>query len=229
MQAAAWPRVFAIEEEEANMDDRRNPMARWSWAAILTGLAAHDAVAQSPDPPGAAAAPACTRRGRLHRMFHHTAHTLQDDFIGYPETFVEPPLGAYVNRQLAVQVSKADAHRFTLYLSDFLPDTDQFSPIGASRFNLMYSRLAGWSGPIFVEWTPDQPELAESRRRAILATLAAAGQPQPAERVLIGPSPYPGARGVEAINNYNNGVFRGLSAPVSFPLPPSFSSSMGVR
>jgi hypothetical protein len=203
--------------------------------AILAVAFARDAAAQSPGTPGAPdapaspAAPVCTRRGRLHRMFHHTAHTLQDDFIGYPETFVEPPLGAYVNRQFAVQVSKADPHRFTVYRSDFLPGTDRFSPIGASRFNLMYARLAGWSGPILVEWTPDRPELAESRRQAVLATLAAAGQPMPAERVLIGPSPYPGAMGVEAINNFTNTIGRSQSGSLGFPLPPAFSSSMGVR
>jgi hypothetical protein len=162
-------------------------------------------------------------------MFHHAAHTLKDDFIGYPDTFVEPPLGAYLNRQLAVQVSKADAHRFTVYHTDFLPGTDRFSPIGASRFNLMYARLPVWSGPIFVEWTPDQPELAESRRQAILATLASAGTEWPADRVLIGPSPYPGGTGAEAINNYNNAIGRGQAASVTFPLPPAFSSSMGVR
>ncbi len=211
------------------------PIARVSWAVILMALVGSDAVAQPPEPsaapvaPASTAAPVCTRRGRLHRMFHHTAHTLQDDFIGYPETFVEPPLGAYVNRQLAIEVSKADAHRYTVYHTDFLPGTDKFSPIGASRFNLMYGRLPAWSGPIFVEWTPDQPELAESRRRAIVTTLASAGMEWPADRVLIGPSPYPGAMGVEAINVYNNTIGRSQAASLSFPLPPAFTSSMGVR
>jgi hypothetical protein len=220
------------------MDERRKAITRWSWAAVLVSLVAVDVAAQPPAPPadppapGAPAATAeqvCTRRGRLHRMFHHTAHTLQDDFIGYPETFVEPPLGSYVNKQLAVQVSKADAHRFTVYQTDFLPGTDRFSPIGASRFNLMYGRLAAWPGPIFVEWTPDQPELAEARRRAILSTLAAAGSTVPAERVVIGPSPYPGAIGTEAIGHYNNMLGRSQAASVSLPLPPTFSSSMGIR
>jgi hypothetical protein len=211
------------------------PFAGWSWAAILAGLMAGEAAAQVPDPPASPAAPAppvapvCNRRGRLHRMFHHAAHTLQDDLIGYPETFNEPPLGAYVNRQFAVQVSKADAHRFTVYHTDFLPGTDRFSPGGAARFNLMYGRLPAWSGPIVVEWTPDQPELADSRRRAILATLTSAGMDWSADRVLIGPSPYPGGLGIESINNYTNMIGRGQQAPITFPLPPAFSSSMGVR
>lgn len=210
---------------------------RWLRAAILVGLVATEASAQSPEPAAAAAPspaqsqsqPVCTRRGRLHRMFHHTAHTLQDDFIGYPENFVEPPIGAYVNRQFAIQVAKADPHRFTVYQTDFLPGTDQFSPIGASRFNLMYSRLASWPGPIYVEWTPDKPELAESRRQAILTTLAAAGTPIPADRVLIGPSHSPGAMGIETINNYHNTIQRSQTAALTMPPPPIFSSTMGVR
>ena len=124
------------------MDDRRNPMARWSWAAIVTGLVAHEARRSRPDAARRPARPGLHPPRRLHRMFHHTAHTVQDNFIGYPETFVEPPLGYLHQRQFAVQVAKADPHRFTLYQTDFLPDTDQFSPIGASRFNMMYVAAA---------------------------------------------------------------------------------------
>lgn len=223
------------------MDDRRKVIARWSWATVITSVVACEAMAQPPAPPGepalpgdpaapvAPATPVCTRRGRLHRMFHHTAHTLQDDFIGYPPAFVEPPLGSYINRQFAVQVSKADAHRFTVYQTDFLPGTDRFSPPGAARFNLMYGRLPAWTGPIFVEWTPDQPELAEARRRAILATLATAGTPIPADRVVIGPSPYPGAIGTEAAGHFHNMIGRSEQAVLSFPLPPTESARMGVR
>ena len=135
--------------------------------------------------------------------------------IGYPETFIEPPLGYYVREQMTMQVAKADPHRFTLYKTDFLPGTDRFSPTGASRFNLMFSRLNGWLGPVIVEWTPDEPGLAEARRQAVLATLQRAGRPIIPERVVIGPSPYPGASlsglaGTESVNNFNN---------VDHPLP----------
>lgn len=217
------------------MESRKHPIAGRAAAVILSTLVATEAAAQLP-PPGdepplsanPAAAP-CTRRGRLHRMFHHTAHTIQDDFIGYPPTFYEPPLGSYVNRQFAVQVSKADVHRFTVYQTDFLPGTDLFSPVGASRFNRMFGRLPAWDGPILVEWTPDQPGLAEARRKTILATLASAGTAVPPERVVIAPSPYPGALGVESSNFYNNMVGRTGAGTQGYPLPPTFSSSMGVR
>src|SRR5262245_21387504 len=119
------------------MDVRATRGASWFGAVVLAGMMVPGAADQPPDtaagPPGVSV---CHRRGRLHRMFHHTAHTLEDKFIGDPDAFIEPPLGAYVKRQFAVQVAKADPHRSTLYHSDFLPGTDRFSPIGASRFNL---------------------------------------------------------------------------------------------
>jgi hypothetical protein len=162
-------------------------------------------------------------------MFHHAAHTVQDKMVGYPENFVEPPLGYYVNEQLAVQVAKADPHRFTLYHTDFLPETTSFSPIGASRYNIMATRMPGWAGPITIEWTPERPELAEARRLAVVDTLLKAGQPAVASRVVIAPSPYPGARGIEAGHNFANTVSRGQLAAQGFVLPPTESASMGVR
>jgi hypothetical protein len=202
--------------------------ARWYCAVLLAALAPGDTRAQTPD-DSADSTPVCTRTGAIHRLFHRSAHTFQDKFVGYPETFKEPPLGAYVNEQFAVQVAKADVHRFTLYRSDFLPGTIQFSPNGASRFNIMFPRIASWPGPIIVEWTPDQPGLAQSRRLAVLATLQKLGRPIVAERVAIGPSPYPGSRGVEAANNYANTIVRTQNSAQSFPLPPTESSASGVR
>ena len=207
-------------------------VARWSLIIVILSMAPTPAPAQTPiqplaEPPGQA--PICNRRGRLHRMFHHSAHTVQDKMIGYPENFVEPPFGHFVNEQFAVQVAKADPHRFTLYHSDFLPGTNLFSPNGASRYNIMAPRMPGWVGPITVEWTPEQPELAESRRQAIAERLRRTGQPILADRVVVGPSPYPGAMGIEAANNFTNTVTRSqMSAPV-FALPPTETASMGVR
>jgi hypothetical protein len=192
---------------------------RQSCMAGILGLAPAAALAQAPEEPGQPTV--CTRRGRLHRMFHHTAHTLEDKFTGYPENFVEPPLGHYITEQFAVEVAKADTHRFTLYRSDFLPGTSLFSPIGASRFNIMATRIPGWLGPVTVEWTPEQPQLAQSRRQAILDTLSKAGRPIVAERVVIAPSPYPGEMGVEAINSYSNTLLRNQASASNFGLPPA--------
>ncbi|HEX3449614.1 MAG TPA: hypothetical protein VHS97_15275 [Isosphaeraceae bacterium] len=209
------------------MDKRASHIFRWSCVAATLGLAP-SAVAQVPvESDGQAVV--CSRRGRLHRLFHHSAHTLQDKFVGYPENFAEPPLGSYINEQFAVQVAKADTHRFTLYRSDFLPGTSQFSPVGASRYNIMATRMPGWVGPIRIEWTPEQPELAQARRRAIVETLNKAGQPIVADRVVIAPSPYPGAMGIEAMNNFNNTIARTQLAAPTFALPPIETAASGVR
>lgn len=89
--------------------------------------------------------------------------------------------------------------------------------------------MPGWVGPITVEWTPEQPELARSRRQAIVDILQKTGQPILANRVVVGPSPYPGALGVEAANNFTNLTTRGQMSAPTFPLPPIESASMGVR
>jgi hypothetical protein len=202
--------------------------AWWSCAVMIAGLVPAGTQAQSPD-DSTSSTPVCTRRGPIHRLFHHSAHTLEDTVVGYPETFREPPLGSFVNEQFAVQVSKADAHRFSFYRTDFLPGTNEFSPIGASRFNIMFTRIQSWPGPITVEWTPDQPGVDQSRRQVVLATLERLGRPIVAERVTIGPSPYPGAMGIEAANNFTNTITRSQAAATNFPLSPTESASTGVR
>lgn len=210
------------------MDRTRIQVVRWSCVTAILGLLPAGARAQAPVAGTPPPAP-CNRQGRLHRLFHHSAHTVQDKFVGYPATFIEPPLGYYLTEQLSVQVAKADTHRFTLYRSDFLPGTNLFSPAGASRFNIMFTRFPSWLGPISVEWTPEEPALAQSRRQAVLDTMERAGQPILAQRVVIIPSPYPGAIGTEATNNFANTVSRGQTASFSFPLPPTESASTGVH
>ena len=195
---------------------------------MAMGLLAGGVWAQTPDvsagPPQSGERP-----GLFHRLLRHSAYTVHDKIIGYPENFIEPPLGYYVREQMSMQVAKADPHRFTLYRTDFLPGTDRFSPTGASRFNLMYSRLQGWMGPVLVEWTPDEPGLAEARRQTVLATLQRAGRPIIPERVVISPSPYPGAMGVEAVNDFNTIMNRRQQAPMTYPLTPQAGIYTGQR
>jgi len=211
-------------------------MIRGSCAIVVFGLMPAIGRAQAPDgasgaevAPTPTPAPPCERRGPIHRLFHHSAHTLEDKFIGYPDTFVEPPLGFYVTEQLTLQVGKADSHRFMLYRTDFLPGTNVLSPIGASRFNIMVKRVCGYPGPVTIEWTPEQPAVAEARRQAVLAMLQQSGQPVVPERVVIGPSASPGGIGIEPVNFYNNMTIRSQMASPNFALPPIESASSGVR
>jgi hypothetical protein len=154
-----------------------------------------------------------------------------DHYVGRHDMFYEPPPGYYARRVFGTMKAKADPHRFTLYRTDFLPGTTRFSPVGATRFNLMASRLTGWLGPVVIEWSPDEPGLAEARRDCVVATLAGAGLPVVSERVVVGPSIYPGSIGTDSANNYNVMITRDQSAPSSWSLSPvsaaNFASSVG--
>ncbi|MFO0907788.1 MAG: hypothetical protein U0794_05405 [Isosphaeraceae bacterium] len=210
----------------------------WSAGGIASGVLAASVWAQSPMPysgptPMQATGPAPMppvvaheHGGPLKRAFRHTFRVLQDNMIGYPDEFAEPPLGAYVNEYRTVMRAKADPHRFTLYRSDFLEGTNRLSPSGASRFNIMATRLPSWPGPVTVEWSPDQPGLAESRKQTVLALLQRSGLPVIPERVVIGPSPYPGLFGTEAANNYNILINRDQQAPSSYSVSPNSAGTL---
>jgi hypothetical protein len=140
--------------------------------------------------------------------------------------FYEPPPGYYIRNTFGMMKAKADPHRFTLYRTDFLAGTARLSPVGATRFNLIASRLPGWLGPVIIEWSPDEPGLAEARRASVLATLATTGQPVIPERVVIGPSIYPGTLGTDAANYYNVMITRDTAAPSALSLSPATNSSL---
>ena len=47
---------------------------------------------------------------------------------------------------------------------------------------------------------------------------------------MIGPSPYPGAMGVEAVNNSGNTILRNARCRAAmFPLPPTETAATGVH
>jgi hypothetical protein len=178
--------------------------------------------AQTPVPPSGPAPPVIVEGGGpMKRAFHHTYNVLQDNFIGYPSEFVEPPLGAYVRGTMGVMKVKADPHKFTLYQTDFLAGSNALSPVGAGRFNLMVSRLKCWTGPILIEWSPDQPGLAESRRDAVFSMLQGGGIAVIPEQVVVGPSPFPGLYGNYAAGTITALFTRDISAPSSYSLTPA--------
>jgi hypothetical protein len=200
---------------------RRRLWQAGAWV-LMPLAAASGARAQVPAPPSGPAASIVPRYG------YGGFKTCCDTFIGRPDLFYEPPPGFYINEQFALMQAKADPHRFTLYQSDFLPGTTRLSPSGATRFNLMAARLPRWLGPVIVEWSPDLPGLAEARRAAILETLQKAGLAVIPERVVIGPSPYPGLLGDEAANNYPVMISRERRAESGFPLTPIGFSTFGL-
>jgi hypothetical protein len=214
---------------------RRIAAERWRPPALAAGLVLTLGAAASaqqpmmPMPPTGPtfAVPAGTcatcghKNGLIHRAMRHVWHGLQDNLIGYPEEFVEPPLGAIRNEMTAQMVARADIHRYTLYRSDFLANSPLLTQDGARRLNEMAHRLPGWLGPLMIEVTPDRPGLAEARRDAVAEMLAKAGQPIGPERLVVGGSPYIGQPGTYAVNSHATLIQREVRAPMQYTVSPA--------
>jgi hypothetical protein len=227
---------------------RKRRIIAWTSGAIAGGVFAGAAKAQDPARPPVIpipyAAPAqvttggprpgevvCETGGPIRRKLRRTWNTLQDNWVGYPQEFVEPPPGFYLAENMGLMKAKANPHKFTLYRTDFLAGSDRLTPSGASRFNVMATRLREWPGALVIEWSPDEPGLAEARRAAVLAILKGGNLAVIPERVVIGPSPYPGLPGTDAANNYGSMAGRYLAAPMGYSLTPAsgggFSAGSG--
>ncbi len=203
---------------------------RRTWWSALLGLLATSAAAEAQEPVPVAAPPAQPpprRVGPIRRAIRHVGQTVHEDFIGDPDNFYEPPLGASLNGTFAVMRAKAAPHVYTLYRSDFLVDTSTLTPVGIGRMDRICRSLRGWCGPVIVEPTPDKPGLAEARRDAVIALLQQGGNPVGAERVVIGPPVAPGLLGTDAGNNYATLIVRDQQAAAQFTLTPSASTSPG--
>ena len=85
----------------------------------------------------------------------------------------------------------------------------------------MVSRLKCWPGPILIEWSPDQPGLAESRRDAVFSMLQSVGIGVIPEQVVIAPSPFPGLYGNYASGMITTLFYREIQAPFSYSLSPA--------
>lgn len=213
------------------MGSRQRFPKPWTASILLAfGFAGPPALAQLPGPSPLVTPMGPT--GHVHRQakrgpIHHVGFVVHDQFIGDPNLFKIPPLGYSLYRTMGAQTAKANVHTFMLYRSDFIAGTNQLTPTGARRLSYLASRLPHWHGPIVVEWTPQQPGLAEARRMAVLASLATANLPPMGGRTVIGPSPYPGLLGVDAANNYDTLIGRDLAAPRNYSLSPTSTAGFG--
>jgi hypothetical protein len=111
---------------------------------------------------------------------------IQTCFIGRPEEFVAPPLGATIARHFETQVANGVAARMTLYDYDFDCGTDRLNYRGKDRVRQIACLLSQNLFPVVIERTPQTPGLAEARRAAVLTELAEASATVHPDRVVIG-------------------------------------------
>ena len=131
-------------------------------------------------------------------------YTLEDSFLGRPEEFDAPPFGMSVSMHYETHVANGVAARMTLYDYDFLRGGDQLNVRGKDRVRQLAALMEINPFPVVVERMPYAPGLAEARRQAVLAELAAVMPRVPAERVVIGPPIAVPLQGVEAELIYQN-------------------------
>jgi hypothetical protein len=164
------------------------------------------AVESAPDGQPASCAPgpaAPTARTRVGAWYRRCKQRLQAWFLGFPEEFEAPPLGASVYACARTQVANAEAARMILSPYHFVDGTDQLTPWGKNQLAMIAHLLPANFFPVVIEATPC-PALDEARRLAVLNELGHGAFAVPPERVVIGPAIARGMSGVEArITNAN--------------------------
>lgn len=186
---------------------------------------------ESPSAPGGVMMPRsgctpgrCTHRTAIGRR--RCKRHLQECFLGFPEEFERPPLGALMHASNAAAVNNAAAAWMTFYAYDFEPGGARLNPRGRDKLAAIAARLPATFAPVIVERTGEEP-LDISRRSAVLTALNAGTFPVPPERVLIGPARAGGLRGEEAELIHEGALVRvGQGGPpVGIGVAPSSSAA----
>jgi hypothetical protein len=138
----------------------------------------------------------CTHRLAIARR--RCKRHLQEVFLGYPEEFERPPLGAMVHAANAVAVGNAEAAALTLRPFDFKSGTARLNRRGKDKLREIEARLPISFAPVIVERSEDDA-LDQSRRSAVFTALGDGPFPIPAERVVVGPSISRGVSGDEGL------------------------------
>lgn len=122
----------------------------------------------------------------------------QGKILGYPEEFKPRPLGSSVYAMGRTMAANGAEARLALYDYDFAAGTAELTERGRDQLAKAAAQMAASPYPLIVERTPDDPALAEARRRAVIVALASASLPVGEDRVLVGqPLPF-GMSGVNA-------------------------------
>ena len=85
---------------------RKKVVMFWSAGGLASGLLAATVWAQAPV-PATGPAPRVVYQpegGPIHRAFQHVGRKLQDNFIGYPQEFVEPPPGFSISESFGTMI-----------------------------------------------------------------------------------------------------------------------------
>jgi hypothetical protein len=140
---------------------------------------------------------------------------MQRCFLGFPEEFHEPALGAFANANANTQAANGEAALMCLYHYDFIEGSDHLNPRGRERLAKITGMLPINFAPVVIERTIDAPQLDERRRMHVWAELANGRFPVPSERVVVGLPTANGLQGMEAIVIYRNQLTNTLNLGIT--------------
>jgi hypothetical protein len=129
---------------------------------------------------------------------------LQGCFLGYPEEFEALPLGTSVHAFGHAQVVQAEAALMTLYQYDFVPGTNQLTYRGRDQVKKISEHLARSFYPLFIEQSPQAPDLDAARVAAVMTEFNRTGFAIPPQRIVIGTPIAFGLEGTQAVIHYTN-------------------------
>jgi hypothetical protein len=102
------------------------------------------------------------------------------------------PNGSFVHKIQDVQVGKAQASNFVIFLDEWYKGGSVLGPYGAYHVNRIALKLPEAPYPVVIQPSPDGA-VNEARREHIVAALAKCGVTEPEHRVIVA---YPDAEGL---------------------------------
>jgi hypothetical protein len=120
--------------------------------------------------------------------------------------------GTHLREIMDVQAAKAEADDFVIYKYEWCTEDGKvLGPYGNYHLGQMIRRLPAVPFPVLIQVHPDE-SVNEARRIFIVQQLAAAGIPDPDQRVLVGFPAAEGLYGEEAENIYRRMIQESASS-----------------
>jgi hypothetical protein len=114
----------------------------------------------------------------------------------HPPGAMPAPLGTMACQWQQAQMERAELDDFVFYSYEWLDAAPALSQYGRDHLDKMHERILMSPYPVIVARTDDE-RLDEARRQALVATLAARGIEDAAERVVVGRPKAEGLLGVD--------------------------------